>query len=349
MIGRRALGVGAALFCGVLACGRPAVTSAALQSEAFGSAIERLRRTYHIPGLSGVVLRGDSVLWEQSLGLRDLEAGTPATVGTLYHLASLTKPFAAAILMQLVAEGKLRLEQPVADFGVALEASDTVRVGHLMSHTSEGVPGTAYRYNGNRFGRLDTVLMRVTGKSFAQLFEERIRRPLGLRLTFPNPRDRTAFDVTGLDRAASAGLMAQGYDYSGALRNVPVEYPAHFGAAAGMISSPREMARFSRALDGDQLLSSASRARMFSAIVTPRGDTLPYGLGWFVQQIGGHAVQWHYGLWTGTSTLIVRVPDRQLTFVLMANNEMLSAPFRLGAGQLSSSPFAAEFFRAFVR
>ena len=37
------------------------------------------------------------------------------------------------------------------------------------------------------------------------------------------------------------------------------------------------------------------------------------------------------------------------TFVLMANNEMLSAPFRLGAGQLSSSPFAEEFFRAFVR
>jgi len=333
----------------IAACGRPPATPASATPDAFGAAIERLRVSYHIPGLSGLVLRGDSALWEQSLGSSDLERGTPATVATLYHLASLTKPFAAAILMQLVAEGKLRLEQPVADFGVALQAPDTVRVWHLMSHTSEGVPGTTYRYNGNRFGRLDTVFMRVTGKPFAQLFEERIRRPLGLRLTFPNPRDRSAFDVTGLDQSASASLMAQGYDYSGAQRNVPVEYPAHFGAAAGMISSPRDMARFSRALDGDRLLPSSSRARMFSAIVTPRGDTLPYGLGWFVQRYAGEAVQWHYGLWTGTSTLIVRVPARRLTFVLMVNNEMLSAPFRLGAGQLSSSPFAEEFFRAFMR
>lgn len=63
----------------------------------------------------------------------------------------------------------------------------------------------------------------------------------------------------------------------------------------------------------------------------------------------GETVQWHYGLWTGTSTLIVRVPARQLSFVLMANNEMLSAPFRLGEGNLMTSPFAEEFFKVFAR
>lgn len=340
---------GAVLLLAIVACGRPSATPASAPPDAFGAAIERLRVAHHIPGLSGLVLRGDSVLWEQSLGFRNLEASRPSTPGTLYHLASLTKPFAAVVLMQLVNEGRLRLEQPVAEFGITLQSTDTVRVWHLMSHTSEGVPGSGYRYNGDRFGRLDSVLLRASGKSFGQLFEERIRRPLGLAVTVPNLRQPAAFGVTGLDAATIGDSLAQGYDYSRASRNVPVAYPTYFGPAAGMISSPRDMARFSRALDGDQLLPPASRARMFSAIVTPRGDTLPYGLGWFVQRYGGEAVQWHYGLWTGTSTLIVRVPARRLTFVLMANNEMLSAPFRLGAGQLSSSPFAEEFFRAFVQ
>lgn len=343
------IAAGAALLFASAACGRPAVTPDTTGPDSFGAAIERLRVIHHIPGLSGLVLLGDSVLWEQSLGFRDQAKGLPATTGTLYHLASLTKPFAAAVLMQLVAEGRLKLEQPAADFGVAIQAPDTVRVWHLMSHTSEGVPGSGYRYNGGRYGLLDTVLLRAAGKPFAQLFEERIRRPLGLSVTVPSLRQPVAFGVTGLDSAAIAGSLAQGYDYSKAGRNVPVAYPAYFGAAAGMISSPREMARFSRALDGDRLLPQVSRSRMFSPVVTARGDTLPYALGWFAQRYAGEVVQWHYGLWTGTSTLIVRVPARRLSFVLMANNEMLSAPFRLGDGQLMSSPFAEAFFRAFVR
>lgn len=347
---RRTLAVaGGALLFVIAACGQPAVTPAVAQPDAFGATIERLRVTHHIPGLSGLVLRGDSVLWEQSLGFRDQEKGLPATTGTLYHLASLTKPFAAVIVMQLVAEGRLTLERPVAELGVAVEAPDPVRVWHLMSHTSEGAPGTAYRYNGARFALLDTVLRRATDKSFAQLFEERIRRPLGLTVTVPNLRQPTAFGVAGRDSAMIAERLAQGYDYSKAGRNVPVGYPAYFGTAAGMISSPREMARFSRALDGDGLLPPAWRSRMFSPIVTARGDTLPYGLGWFAQRYDGEVVQWHYGLWTGTSTLIIRVPARRLTFVLMANNEMLSAPFGLGEGKLMSSPFAGAFFQTFVR
>lgn len=319
-----------ALGLTLAACGGPAVTPAHSPSDSFRAAIERLRVAHHIPGLSGLVVRGDSVLWEQSLGFRDLETRRPSTPGTLYHLASLTKPFAAVIIMQLVSEGRLRLEQPVSEFGIAMPSPDTVRVWHLMSHTSEGVPGSGYRYSGDRYGRLDDVLRRASGESFARLFEERIRRPLGLSVTI-------------------ADSLAQGYDYSRAGHNVPVAYPAYFGTAAGMISSPRDMARFSRALDGDVLLPPASRSRMFSAIVTPRGDTLPYALGWFAYRHAGEAVQWHYGLWTGTSTLIVRIPSRELTFVLMANNEMLSAPFRLGEGRLMSSPFAEEFFRTFVR
>jgi CubicO group peptidase (beta-lactamase class C family) len=314
----------------------------------FGTAISELRLRYNIPGLSGLVLRDDTVMWEQSLGERNVEANQATTPGTLFHLASLTKPFAAVIAMQLVQERRLRLEQPLTDFGVTLAAQDTVRVWHIMSHTSQGRPGTSYAYSGDRFGLLDGILQRASGKSFAQLFDERIRRPLGLAQTAPNPQQAAAFGATGLSRSAITDSLARGYDYSRARRNMPVAYASYFGTAAGLISTPRDYARFVRALDGEGLLTTGSKARMFTPIVSPAGDTLPYALGWFVQRYRGVTTYWHYGLWTGTSTLVVRVPERHLTFVLFANNEMLSAPFRLGAGDLLSSPFAQAFFRTFV-
>ena len=57
---------------------------------------------------------------------------------------------------------------------------------------------------------------------------------------------------------------------------------------------------------------------------------------------------WHYGLWTGNSSLIVKVPSRGMSFVVIANNDMLSRPTNLGAGDLMSSSIAKEFINAFV-
>jgi hypothetical protein len=59
-------------------------------------------------------------------------------------------------------------------------------------------------------------------------------------------------------------------------------------------------------------------------------------------------VIWHYGLWTANSSLIIKVPERSLTFVVLANTDELSAPYQLGAGRLDSSPWAREFLEAFV-
>jgi hypothetical protein len=59
-------------------------------------------------------------------------------------------------------------------------------------------------------------------------------------------------------------------------------------------------------------------------------------------------VVWQYGLWTANSSLILKVPERQLTFILLANTDGLSSPYPLGAGTLESSPWAREFLDAFV-
>jgi CubicO group peptidase (beta-lactamase class C family) len=102
-------------------------------------------------------------------GYADAEAERPATPTTPFHLASLTKPFAATIVMQLVEAGSVDLDDPVTDYGVELEANGVIRVRHLLNHTSEGVPGSEYRYNGGRFAELDRVIYGASGRTFGEL------------------------------------------------------------------------------------------------------------------------------------------------------------------------------------
>jgi CubicO group peptidase (beta-lactamase class C family) len=102
------------------------------------------------------------------------------------------------------------------------------------------------------------------------------------------------------------------------------------------------------ALDRGDVISQAARDVAFAPTVSIAGDTLPYGLGWFSTRYKGERIVWHYGLWTAISSLIIKVPSRNLTFVVLANTDALSSPYPLAAGRLDSSPWARAFLDAFV-
>src|SRR5688572_14513675 len=148
--------------------------------------LESLRQELKIPAYSAAIVKDQKVIWAKGFGYADVENKTPATEHTAYHLASLTKTFASTILMQLVQEGKIKLDDPVSKYGIALESAGVIKVRHLLSHTSEGNPGEQYRYNGNRFAELDKVVQVASGKSFGELLIANILEPLGMNETAPN-------------------------------------------------------------------------------------------------------------------------------------------------------------------
>jgi hypothetical protein len=77
---------------------------------------------------------------------------------------------------------------------------------------------------------------------------------------------------------------------------------------------------------------------------------LPTGLGWFVQNYRGEPVIWHFGLITGAySSLVIKLPARQATLILLANSDGLSAPYQLANGDLTRSIFATLFLRFFAQ
>ncbi len=313
--------------------------------EKLEARLESLRKKWKVPGMSAAVVSGEKVVWSHGFGMANMATQQTATPDTIYHLASLTKPFAAVVLLQLVEQGRLNLETPVSQFGISLESPGTIRVRHLLTHTSEGVPGEEFRYSGNRFGQLDKILTGITSNSFAKEVSERILEPLALTNTAPNPLQVESCRGAGRDPGTFTLRLAQGYAPDGV---TPVPYRSHFVTAAGLVSTVGDLARFSVALDGEQLLKKETIELAFTPAKSSKGKPLPYGLGWFVQERKGVKLVWHYGWWDGDSSLIVKIPARKLTFILLANSDGLSRKFDLGKDEdVRRSPFARAFLAAF--
>jgi CubicO group peptidase (beta-lactamase class C family) len=312
-------------------------------------ALDALRRDLLIPGFSAAVVRDRRLIWARGFGCADIASGTAATPHTPYHLASLTKPFGATVLLGLVEEGHVDLEDPIGDYGIDLASPGTIRVKHLLSHTSEGLPGSGYRYNGDRFGLIDRVIESVTGSTFRDVLIEEIVNPLDLRDTLPAP---VGEEVAGYelgegdprfqqawDRLATPYWLVDGYG------NVVSEYAEYFGSAAGLISSVVDYAAFDIAIDEHRFLSASTQALAWTPFRSTGGRRLPYGYGWFVQTWRGEELIWHYGYWNSTSTLILKAPRRGLAFLIMANSDRLSStPLFLGSDENVRRSAAARIF-----
>lgn len=452
----------------------------------FETLLETLRQELKIPAYSASIVKDQKVLWAKGFGLADVENKIPATEHTPYHLASLTKTFASTILMQLVQEGKIKLDDPVSKYGITLESDGIIRVRHLLSHTSEGNPGEQYRYNGNRFAELDKVVQGASGKSFGELLIANILDPLGMNETAPNvprivgtrspngtsaaaeaevkaavmdivegfnasnvdqierrlapqhnrfqgeggfltpfidaPELRVAFqngfkvkfDVHNLETAVygdsaiatffMSGLitpsngtprregpwrstyvwnrqdgtwklvhshqspinramitdkhqqrfdtivktLAKPYGLDREFKATKISYPQGFSTSAGLMSTVLDMAKYDIAIDQNKFLTKETQQLAFTPATSTKGEALPYGLGWFTQNYKGTTLLWHYGYWTGNSSFILKVPERNVTFIIMANSDNLSRPTDLGSGDALSSVVSMAFLKTFI-
>lgn len=181
--------------------------------------------------------------------------------------------------------------------------------------------------------------------------------------------DRSKGSVPGHDLDQPSEALAALFDrptlarYASVLSRLAVPYasnnagvdrtgypPRDISASAGLLSSVVDLARYDAAIDARVLLSPDSQQLAWTnAVSTTTGQRLPYALGWFVQQYKGTPLVWHYGLWPQYSALYLKVPERQLTLILIGNSGGLSERFPLADGDVTVSPFARVFLQMFVR
>ncbi|MFO1498645.1 MAG: serine hydrolase domain-containing protein [Verrucomicrobiota bacterium] len=323
-------------------------------TQTFDREVKESAEQLRLPGLSLAVVQDGTLLHRVRLGFSDLDSRRPVADGDLFWLASVTKTFSAVMLMQYEQEGRLSLEDPLIEYpftsvGFYPQRIDgTVRLKHVLSHTSEGIPGTAFVYNGARYNFIYGVFQEMSGLKYPQAYthelDVRIVRPLGLEATlagYPNTNQNSlrarvvtpyVFDSAKQQFVVNRSAMNPGTAYPG----------------TGLLSCIKDLAAYGTALDNDRLLTRSSYGRMTSPFELNDGRLSAYGFGWFTTDFAGVRLHWAYGLGDSDSAILVRVPSRKLNFILLCNSTFATEPSYLGGGNPVTSPFIVAFLKHFV-
>lgn len=325
--------------------------------ERLARQLEDLRELLMIPGMSAAVVKDQKLIWTHGFGFADYEKRVPATENTPYRIASLTKTFAATLVMQLVEQGKVSLDDSMSKYSADFK-DDSVKVRHVLSHTSEGVPGEKFRYNGDRFAYLDAVIEKASGKTFRELLTANILEKSKMSDSVPGhdvleqPNNLKAnLDAKTLRRYENVlGRLAKPYTLYGDSQIILSPYPIkRITTAADFVSTVIDLAKYDAAIDRHLLLRKESQNAAWTPATSNDGQTLPYGLGWFAQNYQGTKLVWHSGQWQTFSALYLKVPEKNLTFILLANSSAVNTPFgATAAGDIIKSAFALAFLRMFV-
>ncbi|TDF37044.1 class A beta-lactamase-related serine hydrolase [Streptomyces sp. WAC05374] len=276
-----------------------------------------------------------------------------------FRAGSITKTFVATVVLQLDAEGRLDLDDPVGRHLPGLvrgEAARRVTLRALLTHTSglpDYAPGTThasppartsareavrrvlagpwrpvghYAYSNTNYVLLGLVIEHVTDRPYATEALRRIIRPL--RLT------GTSFPGT---RAALPSPHGRAYDAAG--RDVTVLDPRTADAAGELVSTLDDLNRFYAALLSGRLLPPPQLRELLST----RPASGPYGMGIYRHTLSCGTTVWgHNGLITGSYVRSATSPDGRRTVTFRVNTDAVP---RGTLAELEPALLDAEFCR----
>ncbi len=300
------------------------------------------QRESRTPALAAGVAHRGRLLWSAGVGTADLsDASVPLGVDTQFLIASNTKTFVAAMIMQLRDEGRLRLDDAVDDH-LPGSAQPGVTVRQLLAHVSgiqrESVdpdfwntlaipdpasfvadwnaservldPHGAWHYSNLGYIALGEVVARLDGRSFAESLRARLLDPLGLRDTTLEPRPPAA-----------------GRYYVPPFSDVPVDEPLLFlgilAAAGGLASTVADLARWHGfLLDPDESVLRRDTVAEMLEPVTVRDDRFSagHGLGFVVVRQNGRTWFGHTGGTPGGITGAFSEKESGTTGIVLMNN-----------------------------
>jgi D-alanyl-D-alanine carboxypeptidase len=312
--------------CGTLVALLAATTAApALATTSpLQGALDTLTAQDGVPGAEAVVQDGSRTRVVRS-GRGDVTTGKPFPRNGSFRAGSVTKTFVATVVLQLVAEGRVKLDAPVERYLPGLLPDKRITVRQLLQHTSglpnyteylgvenfedvqheffqphdllaaalahpaKFAPGTKWDYSNTNYLLAGLLIEHVTGRPVQEQITKRVIEKAGLRDTYwPQPGDETI-----------QGPHPHGYALANSTGTKVVDAtemdPSWGGAAGQLISTPSDLARLSRALLGGKLLPPAQLAEMRKTVDAPLFPGWQYGLGLFRVPLSCGGVYWGHG------------------------------------------------------
>ncbi|MFH8789193.1 serine hydrolase domain-containing protein [Streptomyces roseoverticillatus] len=310
------------------------------------TAIRQVMREASVPGVIVGLSAPGKGNYVRAFGLADKANRTPMSPGLHMRIGSETKTFTVTALLELVDDGKVKLDDPVgryikgvpnghritlrdladmrsglfnysedAGFSKAL-TSDPYRpfppqelLGYSFKHPVQFQPGEKFEYSNTNLILLGLVVEKAGGRPLDKFIRERVLKPAGLRHTlFPTG--------TEFPRPHAHGYTDQ--TASGAVEDVTNWNPSWAWAAGAMSSDLRDLRTWARVVATGSLLRPKTQAERLKTLPTPISG-VGYGLGIFNVQgwIG------HNGSLPGYESLTIHLPEERATLVVLLNTDIL--------------------------
>lgn len=285
-------------------------------------------------GVVGVVKDGELVL-TRGYGRADIERDSPIDADTKFKIGSLTQTFTAVAVLQLRDRGLVDLDAPVRKYIPDYPAlGNRITVRHLLTHTSgipsytdaavfavghtravaaadvraifqdielEFAPGTDFDLSNSGYFMLGLLVEQVARQPFADYLRENVLAPAGMK-------------NSGVGLAATA--LGHEFDENEVLVPAAQRHPSAYGAAAGMVSTAADLARWDRALRTPGLVLAQKSLDEMTTVVRDE-----YGMGWFVRSDATGPIAWHPGGVEGYNATIARFLGDGVTVFVLANTE----------------------------
>jgi CubicO group peptidase (beta-lactamase class C family) len=309
--------------------------------------IDELMKVYNsYRQFNGAVLVAESgkVIFKKGYGMANMEWNIPNEPDTRFRLGSITKQFTSMLILQLVQEGKIKIEGKLTDYlpDYRKDTGDRITIHQLLNHTSgipsytglpnffqevsrnpysvsdfvkkfasgdlEFEPGTKFSYNNSGYFLLGAIIERVTGKPYEQALKERILDPVGMK--------NTGYDhhATILARRAAAYEKRPAGYVNAPYLDMSLPY-----AAGSLYSTVEDLYLWDQALYPDKLLSSQLKELMYKPGMNN------YAYGWVIRKapLGAQGepvtIIEHGGGINGFNTVITRMPESKNLIVLLNN------------------------------
>ncbi|QSX73973.1 beta-lactamase family protein [Lysobacter arenosi] len=334
------------------------------QRHALHATMAEQLRGQQLQGAVWALVTQDGGIVTDAAGIRDTRDGAALGADDRVHVGSIAKTLLATGVLHLVSQKRLTLDTPVSTLlpGIAFDnpwqASDPVRVRHLLDHTSglddarfsqvfslkadadaplanafarsvplqvRSRPGSRHSYSNSGYTLLGMVVEAVVGSRYEAYLDANLLRPLGMH-------DST-FAFTTQEGAGADPRLAMGHFEAGK-RQFAV--PIDLRPASQFTTTAADMGRLARFLmsdgriDGATFIDTALLQSMGQPVATEAargGLRVGYGLGLATRDRHGAVGKCHGGSTVGYRAMLCLFPARQLAFFVAVNADVEGADY----------------------
>lgn len=319
--------------------------SKSIGSIALERRVDALFARYTTPGSPGAVvavMQGSEVALCKGYGLASIELGVPIGPKTRFRIASVSKQFTVTAALMLAAEGNLDLGagphkylRELAPLPVTIDQMmrncsglpdflELLRLGgHGLDKPARAAdllaacvrnrhlnftPNSRFLYSNTNFLLLGLIVEKLAKMKLGDFLADRVFKPLGMSSTM------LAAEIDAVIPNLATGYLG---DAAAGFRRAAHAYPQ--GGEGGLTSTVEDLLIWSRHFDRPTLSPKTLPAQLAAASPLAGGHANKYRRGVQADELRGLATIGHGGLWPGFRTEFLRVPEADLTVVVIAN------------------------------